>query len=83
MKKCPNCGALVNEEHLFCTKCGNKFPQGNVCPHCGALVKDGDLFCRNCGKKLEEMKSNSKCEEPIRMQEQIPGKVQGATGTGE
>ena len=53
MKKCPNCGALVNEDYLFCTECGNKFPQGNVCPHCGTLVKDGDVFCRNCGKKLD------------------------------
>lgn len=57
MKKCPNCGAQMDDESLFCTECGKPIPQGNVCPHCGASVNDGDAFCQNCGKKVGEESS--------------------------
>ena len=42
MKKCPYCGAQVNDDSHFCTECGKPIPQGNVCPHCGASVNEGD-----------------------------------------
>ena len=54
MKKCPNCGAQMNDDSLFCTECGKQIPQGNQCPHCGALLNNGDVFCQNCGKKVVE-----------------------------
>lgn len=54
MKQCPNCGAQMNDDSLFCTECGSKIPQGDVCPHCGASMNDGDVFCQNCGKKPGE-----------------------------
>ena len=54
MKKCPNCGAQMNDDSLFCTECGKQIPQGNQCPHCGALLNNGDAFCQNCGKKVVE-----------------------------
>lgn len=54
MKKCPNCGAQVKDDSLFCTECGKPIPQGSVCPHCGASVGAGDAFCQSCGKSLNE-----------------------------
>ena len=53
MKKCPNCGAQIDDNSLFCAECGKQIPQGNVCSNCGALVNDGDTFCQNCGSKVE------------------------------
>ena len=53
MKKCPYCGAQIEDDSRFCTECGKKFPQG-ICPHCGTLVNEGDKFCLNCGGRIEE-----------------------------
>lgn len=67
MKKCPNCGAQMDDDSLFCTECGKPIPQGNVCPHCGASLNEGDVFCQCCGKKVDELPapivgpSHSKC----------------------
>lgn len=55
MKTCPNCGAQIDDNSLFCTECGKQIPQGNVCSHCGASVNSGDSFCQNCGKSLKEI----------------------------
>ena len=52
MKKCFYCGAQMNDDSLFCTKCGKPIPQGSVCPHCGALINTGDAFCQNCGASM-------------------------------
>ena len=57
MKKCPNCGAQMNDDSLFCTECGRPIPQGSVCPHCGASLNEGDVFCQNCGKKVDDSPS--------------------------
>lgn len=53
MKKCPNCGAHIDDNSQFCTECGKSIPQGYVCSHCGALVSNDDVFCQNCGSKVE------------------------------
>lgn len=52
MKRCPYCGAELNDESHFCTECGKELPKGNICPHCGASVNGGDAFCTNCGKSV-------------------------------
>ena len=57
MEKCPNCGAQVKDDSLFCTECGKPIPQGCVCPHCGASINEGDVFCQNCGKSINESPS--------------------------
>ena len=58
MKTCPNCGAQIADDSLFCTECGKQIPQDNVCPHCGASVNDGDSFCQNCGNSLSGVHNN-------------------------
>ena len=55
MKKCPHCGAELNDDNLFCTECGKELPKGVVCPHCGASVNEGDAFCTECGKRVDEV----------------------------
>lgn len=54
MKKCPYCGSQMNEDSIFCSGCGKKFPEGNVCRYCGASIYEGDIYCENCGKKIDE-----------------------------
>lgn len=55
MKKCPFCGAELNDDSLFCTECGKELPMGVVCPHCGASVNEGDVFCTECGKRIDKV----------------------------
>ncbi len=53
---CKNCGAILPDGAMFCTKCGvsrskaKKTPP--VCPGCGAFVSAGMAFCPECGEKL-------------------------------
>lgn len=61
---CPNCGARVNKDMVFCSGCGSRLnvaeapaaaPQtGKVCSKCGAPLADDMLFCMSCGNKVEE-----------------------------
>ena len=55
MKKCPFCGAELNDDNLFCTECGKELSKGIVCQHCGASVNEGDAFCTECGKRVDEV----------------------------
>ncbi len=59
MKKCPYCGTKLNDDSLFCTECGKKFPNDYFCPYCGASVNDGDVFCPNCGQPLDKTSKNN------------------------
>ena len=52
---CPYCGAVLNDDSLFCTKCGKELPKRIACPHCGASMNEGDAFCPNCGKSINEV----------------------------
>jgi predicted amidophosphoribosyltransferase len=65
MKKCPFCGAELNDDNLFCTECGKELPKGIECPHCGASVNEGDIFCTECGKRLDEV-PQATSSEPIK-----------------
>jgi len=63
--KCPNCGADVPLNAVFCNACGAKIiPAVRVedvsvsqpmllCPECRKPVPTGDLFCSHCGAKIE------------------------------
>lgn len=62
--KCPNCGAIVEEDMLFCINCGAKLekkepePQPQTqptkyCISCGAQIQADAVFCMHCGTKQE------------------------------
>lgn len=62
--KCPNCGAVVEDDMLFCINCGAKLeknePQPEAeaqpvryCINCGTQIQADALFCMNCGAKQE------------------------------
>lgn len=68
--KCPNCGATIASEDLFCASCGHKIekkesqPESDelVCPKCGNRLTVGAAFCIHCGTKVEETLSVSETD---------------------
>lgn len=67
MKLCVSCGAEIEKNQLFCSKCGarNEIPAQPVaaqaeaatattisCPACGSVLQQGAAFCTNCGTKI-------------------------------
>jgi hypothetical protein len=49
---CPNCGAKVKAEDVFCGICGKPVKEELKCVGCGTKVEPGDMFCRKCGARL-------------------------------
>lgn len=68
-KQCIGCGAEMDRNQLFCSKCGTKNeavpdsataeeeqvqqPATVTCPACGAAINAGAAFCTNCGSKID------------------------------
>jgi len=54
--KCVKCGTPLNEEQVFCPKCGTAkvIEKQNICSQCGTELQTGQIFCPKCGKKAEE-----------------------------
>jgi len=63
VSNCPNCGAEVPNNSLFCAVCGNKMaePANEAaegaedvlhCVACGAVIAQGSRFCTTCGKPV-------------------------------
>lgn len=56
---CPNCGANVRNDALFCGKCGfrmeteEKNAKMKACKKCGALIPEDSVFCVSCGCKVD------------------------------
>ncbi len=49
---CKKCGAVLDEDALFCTVCGTKYteePKKRFCGHCGNELGEKDAFCKKCG----------------------------------
>lgn len=68
-KVCASCGAALDDNELFCMKCGTPIDQNNekeesrkFCPQCGNVLEDGAIFCDVCGRETERAKQ--KKEEP-------------------
>lgn len=60
IRQCPNCGAEVGSNVMFCGNCGYSMPpvqggapgNGPACTNCGAPLEEGATFCTNCGSKV-------------------------------
>ncbi len=52
-ERCESCGAPLEENDMFCHKCGAKVAYEKECAGCGATAKPEDVFCRKCGSKLD------------------------------
>lgn len=55
---CSTCGALLDEDAMFCAECGTKIinivNQGCFCSNCGFQNELENMFCSNCGRKMQE-----------------------------
>lgn len=67
MFPCPNCGASLPSNVLFCSTCGTKIEQPEeiapvteestevkCCTKCGEPIQEGYAFCISCGTKIEQ-----------------------------
>lgn len=65
LKACTGCGAELERDQIFCSKCGarneiphpveteqKETPSAVTCPACGTALQPGSIFCTNCGSKL-------------------------------
>lgn len=51
--KCPNCGALLKDDALFCRDCGTKISiQKRFCRECGHEIEPGTRHCEYCGSEV-------------------------------
>lgn len=58
-KKCRNCGTLLPDDSIFCTKCGSKDIYNDdindrYCQYCGRKIPTDSEFCVYCGRTLNE-----------------------------
>lgn len=49
-KPCPQCGAPVQEDFVFCPRCGAELL--TACPECHRAVETGWTHCAYCGAEL-------------------------------
>lgn len=49
-KKCPFCGAEINEQAKKCRFCGNWIDEEIPCPYCAEKIKASAKKCRFCGE---------------------------------
>ena len=64
MRECPNCKTMLEDDEMFCHKCGTKqvieeiaaqnedssAPLEKKCIHCGETIDEDSAFCPYCGK---------------------------------
>lgn len=57
MKRCPKCGAELQDTDQFCTFCGataDQQPVERTCAKCGAPLEEDEAFCMSCGAKVRQ-----------------------------
>lgn len=65
MKKCLYCGALNDDDAIFCVSCGLKMSKNEespsrggdppkTCPYCGTLNDKDASYCIECGMRIDE-----------------------------
>ena len=56
IKRCPQCGAVNDDQFGFCIRCGREFPEikneENTCPLCEYENPDEADYCVKCGTPL-------------------------------
>lgn len=50
--RCPKCNDIVDDDEMYCNKCGFNLRENKLCPYCNTQNDLKDEFCRKCGKKL-------------------------------
>ena len=55
INRCGECNAVMDDDALFCSKCGAKAQM--ACYQCGSAIADSDLFCRRCGTSLNSFQA--------------------------
>ncbi len=66
LKVCPKCGSLAETNSVFCSKCGERLPDGSLfdvykslhkcCSVCDIVIPAGAAYCPNCGKEITNKK---------------------------
>ena len=60
VKLCPKCGKELNDEEIFCGKCGepvSKEPEEakkRICSKCGRVLNEEEVFCCKCGTEYTD-----------------------------
>lgn len=54
MRECKNCGNMLGDDELFCSRCKALVAANNVkmCPKCQKTYGSDDAFCDTCGSQL-------------------------------
>lgn len=70
---CKNCGNKLDDDAIFCSKCGvRKETEGNAfyCEKCGTKISDDDVFCTKCGSRIigEKTQTNTQADTKIKNQ---------------
>ncbi len=64
-KKCPFCGAEINNEAKKCRFCGNWIDEEISCPYCAEKIKASAKKCRYCGEWLNKDNREKNTNEAI------------------
>ena len=85
---CPNCGATLQDDELFCCECGTKYEEpappepepepdtGGFCAKCGTQLRPGAAFCPKCGAPRQEAGT----ERPVRERPAKPARAASRPG---
>ena len=56
---CRNCGEYVEDDMLFCPRCGYRLQEAKrVCYYCHSPLKDDEMICPMCGKQQDVQKNS-------------------------